>query len=648
MGSGFEELNTSIQILFYLGAFGIVAVAAAKIAGVFQRLKLPLITGFLVIGLVSGPEMLGLIDKEALIKLDFLNDVALAFIAFAVGSELYLKELRSRMKSIISMTITQISVTFILVSLAMYLLTDVIAFFDGMKLAAKIAISMLAGTIAVARSPASAIAIINELRARGPFTQTAIGVTVVKDFAVIVFFAVIFTLSKSLIQEADFRLIYIVQVLIELAVAFGMGFLVWLLLRLILSIKGALPLKKGLVLLTGFLVYLFTHFIADQSSGYMGSELHIEPLLVCIIGSFLVTNYSVYRNDFMRIVKQLGPYVYIVFFTLTGALISLNVLAALWFVTLIIFGARVMSLFLAGYMGSSIAGDSALFRRISWMPYVTQAGVGVGLATIIATEYPGWGGEFATVMISVIVLNQIVGPPLFKWALFLAGEVHVKSDGSYEVERKILIFGWENQSIALANQLKKQNWKVEFIMTNPTVKVLASEEFKVHEYTGSDHLSLRKFSAETADTIICLLSDEENYAICETAYEHFGTKHLIVRLNEREYYKKFHKIGVMVIDPTMAMVSLMEHFVRAPIATSLLLGMDESQDSIDIELRNSDYHGLTLRDLRLPSDVIILSVTRGDHPIISHGYTRLRLGDIVTLVGSNESLDKVRLNLQGY
>ena len=112
--------------------------------------------------------------------------------------------------------------------------------------------------------------------------------------------------------------------------------------------------------------------------------------------------------------------------------------------------------------------------------------------------------------------------------------------------------------------------------------------------------------------------------------------------------RNFIHIGVMVIDPSTAMVSLMEHFVRSPIATSLLLGMDEGQDTIDIELRNSDFHGLTLRDLRLPSDVIILSVTRGDHPIISHGYTRLRLGDIVTMVGSIESLDTVRLNLQGY
>lgn len=648
MGSSFEELHTIWQLLIYLGAFGIVAVASGQVAGVFQQLKLPLITGFLVIGLISGPELLGLIDKPALSRLSFLNDIALAFIAFAVGSELYAKELRSRIRSIVSLTISQILASFVLVSLIVYLLSTLIPFLQDMTLAARISISMLAGTIAVANSPASAIAVINELRARGPFTQTSIGVTVVKDFAVIIFFAVIYTLSKSLIQEDNFKLIYVGQVVAELVVAFGMGFLVWFLLRLILAIKGIIILKKLLLLATGFLVYLLTRITEDHSGRFLGLALHIEPLLICIIGSFLVTNYSVYRNDFIKIVKETGPYVYIVFFTLTGAMISLDVVASLWFVTLIIFGVRIVSLLLAGFVGSIAAGDSRLYQRMSWMPYVTQAGVGVGLATIIATEYAGWGGQFATIMISVIVLNQIVGPPLFKWALHLAGEVHVRSDGSYDVERKVLIFGWENQSMALANQLLKQNWKVEFVVANPSVEILGNDEFVVHDFQEADHLSLRKFSAETADTIVCLLSDQENYAICETAYEHFGTKHLIVRLHERDFYHRFHKIGVMVMDPTTAMVSLLEHFVRAPIATSLLLGMEESQDSIDIELRNSDYHGMTLRDLKLPSDVIILSVTRGDHPIISHGYTRLRLGDVVTMVGSNESLDKVRLNLQGY
>ena len=270
------------------------------------------------------------------------------------------------------------------------------------------------------------------------------------------------------------------------------------------------------------------------------------------------------------------------------------------------------------------------------------------VSKIIATEYAGWGGQFATIMISLIVLNQIIGPPLFKWALHLVKEAHIRPDGTTETEKRILIFGWENQSHALANQLKKQNWNVEFVVVNPSKETRKHKEFVVHKFKGADHLSLRKFGAESVDTLVCLLSDEENYAICETAYENFGTKHLIARLHDIKFYKKFHNLGVLVMDPATAMVSLLEHLVRAPIATSLLLGMVDTQDSIDIELRNPDFHGMTLRNLHIPSDVIILSVTRGDHPIISHGYTMLRMGDIVTLVGSNESLDKVRLNLQGY
>ncbi len=648
MGSGFEELNTTLQLIVYLGAFGIVAAASGRIAGIFARFKLPEITGFLVIGLISGPEVLGLIDTEALPRLNFLNEIALAFIAFAVGSELFIKDLRSRMKSIISMILSQAVILFLLVGLITFLISDLIPFMADLNLAGRIAISLLTGTIAIATSPAASIAVIDELRARGPFTQTSLGVIVVKDFVVVILFSVVFTLSKSLVLDAEFSLLFIGQVMAELTMAFGLGFIVWFLMRLVLSIKGANRLKKLLIVAAGFLVYLFTSITADHSSRFIGMELHVEPLLICIVGSFLVTNYSIYRNDFIKLLKELAPYIYVVFFTLTGARISIEVVTTLWYITLILFGARIVSLMVAGGVGSKIAGDPSLFIKISWMPYVTQAGISLGLATIIATAFPGWGDRFATILISVIVLNEIVGPPLFKWALSLTKEVHVKSDGSYDVERKILLFGYENQSIALANQLQKQNWKVEFIVTSPIEEIQDGKEFTSHKYTGPDHLSLRKFSAETADTMVCLMSDEENYAICETAYEHFGTKHLIVRLNDRAYYKKFHKINVMVIDPTMAMVSLMEHFVRAPIATSLLLGMDESQDTIDIEMRNSDFHGLTLRDLRLPSDVIILSVTRGNHPIISHGYTRLRLGDIVTLVGSNESLDKVRLNLQGY
>ena len=81
-------------------------------------------------------------------------------------------------------------------------------------------------------------------------------------------------------------------------------------------------------------------------------------------------------------------------------------------------------------------------------------------------------------------------------------------------------------------------------------------------------------------------------------------------------------------------------------AASLLLGSEGSQQTMDIEVTDEEMHGLLIRDLRFPSDTIILSVKRNDEIIISHGYTRLRIGDIVSVVGSNESLEQIRLRFE--
>ncbi len=140
-----------------------------------------------------------------------------------------------------------------------------------------------------------------------------------------------------------------------------------------------------------------------------------------------------------------------------------------------------------------------------------------------------------------------------------------------------------------------------------------------------------------------MLTDTENLLLCELIYEKVGTKDVIVRLNHRYNFDKFHQLGALIVDPSTAIVSLLDHFVRSPQATSLLLGMQEGQDTIDLEVLNKDLYGLPLRDLRLPADVIILSLRRKGQMIISHGYTRLRRGDWITMVGSKESLNKMTL-----
>ena len=127
------------------------------------------------------------------------------------------------------------------------------------------------------------------------------------------------------------------------------------------------------------------------------------------------------------------------------------------------------------------------------------------------------------------------------------------------------------------------------------------------------------------------------------AYEHFGIETLVVRLRDRSDFDRFHKLGVLIVEPQTAVMSLLEHFARSPVGTSILLGHDEDQDMIDQEIRGPSIHGIALRDLSLPMDVLVLSIQRDGHTLVSRGFTQLQLGDKVTMVGPQEKLEEVML-----
>ncbi len=641
-------MSNYLEIFIFLAGFIIIAVASNQIAGLFQRIKLPLITGLLAVGIVCGPFALKLIPQEAVGgKLDFVNEFALAFIAFAAGAQLYLKELRSRFRSITWMTFGQLTVTFILGSAAVFYLQDMIPFMKGMPGEVKISVAILAGTIFVARSPASAIAVVSELRAKGPFTQTAMGVTVLADVLVIILFAACFSTAEALVTGVDFDIRFIFLLLSELAVSFGIGYVVGRWLILMLSIPANATVKSILILASGFSVYALSHFLREWSLGNLGFEFYMEPLLICIIGSFVATNYSRYRAEFLKILQDTGPIIYVIFFTLMGASLSLDILTKVWAVALLLFAVRLVTMIAGSVIGGRIGGDSWKFSAIGWMPYVTQAGVSLGLAIVVAREFPEWGTEFATLIVAVIVLNQLVGPPLFKWAITVMGEAHPRArTPEFDGVRDAIIFGMESQSVALARQLKEHGWAVKIATRRKNSELTDSKDLHIRVIPDHTLATMKSLDADKAEAIVTMLSDEENYQICELAYEHFGTKDLVVRLNHRFNFKRFHDIGALIVEPSTAIVSLLDHLVRSPQATSLLLGMEENQDTVELEVLNPDLHGLALRDLRLPADIIILSVNRDEQMLISHGYTRLRKGDLVTLVGSVESIENVRLHFE--
>ena len=633
--------------LVALGGFLIIALSANHISKFFAKIKFPLITGLLLAGILAGSDGFGLIPFENTKHLKFLNDISLAFIAFAAGSELYLKEIRGQFKSIIWNTIGQLVITFVIGVAGVFLASEYIPFMVDMKFAEKISVGILMATIFVARSPSSAIAVINELRAKGPFTKTAIGVTVFKDVLVIVLFAVCFALAKTFLSGEPFSLFSLIYLLIELIASFALGRFLGIIIKWFFKFKINKYLKVIILISLGYSVYIFANWLGNFTfqEHVLGHKFYIEPLLICIMASYYVTNYSTYRPEFINILHETGPIVYIIFFTLTGASLQVEILFQVFGIAVLFFFLRLLAMVIAGYVGGTLAGDPWKFRHLNWMPYVTQAGVGLGLATIIKNAFPEFGVQFETIIVGVIVINQIVGPPLFKYALHKVNETHEKHETpAFDGHNDAIIFGFEPMSLALARQLKNNNWGVKIVAMKKEDEIESVDDIDIVFMNSISLECLNKLNPKNVDTMVLMLSDRENYQWCELIYEQIGTKDIVVRASGDRYYaKKFKALEALVVDPNSAMVNLMDHFVRSPNATSILLGMETDQDAIDIEIMDPSIQGLALRDLRLPSDILILSITRSQQMMITHGYTRLRIGDVVTVLGSQESIDKVQL-----
>lgn len=634
------------QLFIFIAAFTVVVLAARQIGQTFSKARLPLITGFLFTGILTGPFILNFISADAVKNLRFVDEISLAFIAFVAGSKFYLKDLKGHFKSIRWATIGLVLSTFTLGSLSFFVLLDVIPFMRTLPATGRVSASILAGAILVARSPSSAVAIVNELRAKGPFTKTVLGVTVIMDVVVITLFAVNSSIADALISGLQFNISFVFLLIAELILSLVIGYALGKTLEFILFLPTKRLFKTGMILVAGYGIFVLSSVIRISSKKHLPFEVLLEPLLICMIASFITINFSKYRAELLKIFDVIGLPIYIAFFTLTGASLALDILVQTWPIALALFAIRLVALFIGSMGGGMLAGDPMKHNRIYWMGYITQAGISLGLAKEVAIEFPRWGAAFATIIISVIVMNQIVGPPFFKWAIHIAEEARPRAETlSFDGTRDVLIFGLEGQSLALARMLNSQGWEVKIACTQ------VSDEKQLPHISDIDICPVSDLSLDTltelgagqAEAIVTMLSDEENYQICELAYEHLGTQNLVVRLNSRTNLKRFHEFGALIVDPSTAMVNLLDQFVRSPSAASLFLGLEKEKDIIEFELRNPDLHEIAIRDLSLPLDILILSVRRHGQMIMSHGYTTLAIGDWVTAVGSKASLEQVML-----
>jgi len=243
-------------------ALGFMLLSAYILGGFAQKLQLPALTGYLAGGILFGPPVFGLVDQAAVADLEFINLLALAFIAFVAGGELRWVMVKKNFRGLLSMLAGQLGIVGLGVTFVVFILTYWMDFLKEVPLAGRFAIAGLFGVIAVARSPSTVIAIINETRAKGPFTDMVLAVSLVVDVLVLILFAVVISLAQTLlVPGASMELSFVFYLFGEILVSFVLGFALG---RGIIYLLDKVHLELPIILAaTGFFVIKFSFLLSD-------------------------------------------------------------------------------------------------------------------------------------------------------------------------------------------------------------------------------------------------------------------------------------------------------------------------------------------------------------------------------------------------
>lgn len=389
-------------------SLGFVILGGYVAGEICKRLSLPRITGYLVAGIAAGPDAAGWLTDRSVSQLTLIDQIALSLIALSAGGELRLKTLKKQWKGVTSITLCQTIGVYVLGAAAFMALGPFFPIFGGAGWDIRLQAALVFGAVSVAQSPATAIALIVETRSRGPATELALGSAVLKDVLVIVLFTLTLSIDHMIegVSQLSMRPFIvlggemILSILFGLVAGYGLAFFFQ-------RVKADPVLY---LLAFSYLVYVGSH------------SIHLDPILICVVAGLVSTNVSDEGQSLMRAVEKGSLVIYVIFFCVAGAALDLTALRSMALFSLILVGLRMALLWGTTWSGLVIAGVPHAKPSTYWMAFLPQAGVSLGLVTILNREGFIWGDQMATLLIACIALNQIIGPVLMKYALVDSGE----------------------------------------------------------------------------------------------------------------------------------------------------------------------------------------------------------------------------------
>ena len=398
--------------------FGFLILAAYTVGEIVTLFKLPKVTGYLFAGLLFGPSALGAVSMHSIADLAPVSRLAVAVIAVLAGAELRWAELRERARSLLTMLGFELALSFIAIVALLVGARGYVPFLDDTTVTEALVISALFASVAIVHSPAVVMALLTETRARGPVARTTLGMVLMADIVVVLLFSGLLAVARSTIPTS------------AEAVGPSAGEVAW-------EIGGSILVGAAL----GGAIALYMRFVKRELLlfaivvAFLGSEIarlaHVEVLLTLLVAGFVVENGTKEGAvELLHAMERSAAPVFVVFFALAGAAIIVRDVLLIWPIAVAIVVVRALAIRFGCQIGAKLSPASTLEGRYVWMGLVAQAGVALGLVTVVSEAYPERGAHMATLFLAVIAINQLVGPVLSRIALAKSGEIESGPDAS--------------------------------------------------------------------------------------------------------------------------------------------------------------------------------------------------------------------------
>lgn len=409
----------------------LISLAMALLAGllmtrILNRFHLPDVTAYLIAGVLLGPCVLGRLGVpglgftsfEAVTLLQPISDVALGFIAFAIGSEFRLSHLRSTGGAAVTIGIIQAVVATVFVDLA--LMGAHLVLGDKLPIPAVITL----GAIAAATAPAATLMVVRQYKAKGPLTDLLLPVVALDDAVGLVIFAISFGAAQAMGSSGVNLASVLVAPLMEIVLSLALGaFLGWCLTVVEQWFHSN---RNRVALITGFIMLGVALSMLKLDFG--GVEVGFSSLLVLMMLGTVFCNLCDQSEDLMNRADKWSAPMLTLFFVLSGSALDLGVFSDLAIVGVGV--AYILTRSIGKYVGAGfsakLAHQGSDVQKYLGITLLPQAGVALGMSAQVGAAMGGVGTMVRNIVLFGVLIYELVGPSLTKWALTKAGDIQPK------------------------------------------------------------------------------------------------------------------------------------------------------------------------------------------------------------------------------